>query len=361
MSRRELLLQEIREGRTYLESLPETVNIEFTGKCHVDPPCTYCVGKHAEGYVAPGHISDELLNQYWPYLLQARRVNDCTYGEFQLYPAHETVVQRLSEAGVYFGFTTTGQLLTEKRSRFLIAHADKLEFAVSLNAATEATYFQYQGKGFDVAIRNLQRFCTLHTELRPGKPLPFSLSYIVMRGNRHEVLDFLRLAQSMGVDRIILRHLFDMRAGAFETSAFGYLFRYEDERLWYADYLEIRGQIEEREEFRGLNISFEWKPEQSFIREQAEDGIDIPCLFPWKFLCVRPLHDMYTPCCFLKKSVAPPSEHRIEDVWNGEVIVGMRTELAAGKVPHFCRTHGDACPLVLESHRPAAPLVQISL
>jgi hypothetical protein len=63
----------------------------------------------------------------------------------------------------------------------------------------------------------------------------------------------------------------------------------------------------------------------------------------------------------LKKSIAPPSEHRVEDVWNGEIIVGMRTELAAGKVPHFCRTHGDACPLVLESHRPAAPLVQIAL
>jgi hypothetical protein len=61
VSSRALLLQEIREGRTYLESLPETVNIEFTGKCHVDPPCTYCVGKNAAGYVAPGHISEELL------------------------------------------------------------------------------------------------------------------------------------------------------------------------------------------------------------------------------------------------------------------------------------------------------------
>ena len=162
MSDRALLLREIREGRTYLESLPETVNIEFTGQCHVNPPCTYCVGKNAPGYVAPGHIGDELLDQYWPYLLQARRVNDCTYGEFQLYPGHETVVQRLSDAGVQFGFTTTEQLLTEKRSRFLIAHADQLEFAVSLNAATEATYFQYRGKGYDVAIRNLRRFAALH-------------------------------------------------------------------------------------------------------------------------------------------------------------------------------------------------------
>lgn len=355
----ELLLREIRERRTRLESLPDTVNVEFTGKCHVHPPCTYCVGKNMEGYSEPGHISDSTLEQYWPYMLQARRVNDCTFGELQLYPGHETVIERLSDAGVRFGFTTIGQLLTERRARFLIQHADTVEFAISINAATPETYFKYQGGGYETVIRNIRRFVELHAELRPGEELPFALSYIVMNGNRHEVLAFLRLAASLGVRKIILRHLFDMKAGTYSASSFGYHFLYEEERLTLADYIAIRELVENSGEFQALNINYEWKPEESFIREQAEPGIDIPCLFPWKFLCVRPLHNVYTPCCFLKRSIALPSENTIDEVWNGEVMVGMRTELAAGKIPHYCRTYGDACPLVLES-RPAPPrLVQI--
>lgn len=355
-----LWLREIQERRTHLQSLPVTFNVEFTGKCHVKPPCTYCVGKNMEGYEEPGHISDAQLEEYWPYMLQAKRVNDCTYGELQLYPGHENVIQRLSDAGVKFGFTTIGQLLTEKRARFLIAHADTVEFAVSMNAATEDTYYKYQGKGYEIVVRNLNRFVELHRELRPGKQLPLVLSFIVMRGNRHEVVPFLRLAAAIGIEKIIFRHLFDMRAGTYSAASFGYDFRYEDERLEYADYLAVRREVEAESEFAGMNIHFEWKPEESFIREQAEDGIDIPCLFPWKFLCVRPLHNLYTPCCFLKRSIAMPSDTSIQEVWNGEIMVGMRTELAAGKIPHFCRTYGDACPLVLESHR-LAPLVQISL
>jgi MoaA/NifB/PqqE/SkfB family radical SAM enzyme len=356
---RQLLLSEIRQRRTRLQSLPATVNVEFTGKCHVHPPCTYCVGKNSPGYQEPGHISDSHLEQYWPYLLQAARVNDCTYGELHLYPGHETVIRRLSAAGVKFGFTTIGQLLTEKRARFLIEHADTLEFAISLNAATPETYTRYHGSGFELVIRNVERFVALHRQLRPGMPMPFLLSFIVMSGNRHEVFDFLRLAKRIGAERIIFRHLFDMRAGNYAVNSFGYNFVYEAERLPYASYLALHAQVENNPEFDGLKIYFEWTPGLSFIEEQAEPGVDIPCLFPWKFLSIRPLHDMFTPCCFLKRSIATPSQTTVEEVWNGEIMVGMRTELAAGRIPHYCRTYGDACPLVLQSHR-SPELLQIA-
>lgn len=346
-----LLLQEIRERRTFLQSPPDTLNIEFSDVCHMDPPCTYCVGKNKDGYRERGHVSDAQLARYWPSFLRARRVNDCTYGELQLYPGHQRVIERLSAAGVRFGFTTTGQLLTANRARFLITHAATVEFAVSLNAATPDTYRKYHGDGFSTVLRNLRRFVELHGELRPGQPLPVSLSYIVMRGNLHEVFPFLELASALGVSRLALRHLFDFRAGQYQVNSFGYLFDYERERLQYSEYLRLRTQIEDTPAFSHLNIHFEWKPEQSFIQEQAEPGVDIPCLFPWKFLSIRPLHDSYTPCCFLKRSIALPSQSTLEEVWNGEVMVGMRTELAAGLIPRFCRTYGDACPLVLASFR----------
>ena len=43
---RALRLREIRAGRSVLRSTPATINIEFSGRCNVWPPCTYCVGKN---------------------------------------------------------------------------------------------------------------------------------------------------------------------------------------------------------------------------------------------------------------------------------------------------------------------------
>src|SRR5688500_2434366 len=114
--RRAWLRFEIRRRRSTLSSRPETINIELTGKCNVKPPCTFCVGKNLPTYHEPAHLD---LDRYWPHMLRARRVNDCSYGEPMLAPSFEGVVARLAAAGVKFGFTTNGLLLTERRARFL--------------------------------------------------------------------------------------------------------------------------------------------------------------------------------------------------------------------------------------------------
>lgn len=124
-----------------------------------------------------------------------------------------------------------------------------------------------------------------------------------------------------------------MRAGSYGVNSRGHEFVSADERLTYDSSVSLRSLIEATNEFSGRNIHFEWSSGESFIRQQADPGIDIPCLFPRKFRHIRPLHNPSTPCCLLKRSIASPSETSVEDVWNGEVMVGTRTELAARKVP----------------------------
>jgi MoaA/NifB/PqqE/SkfB family radical SAM enzyme len=346
--RRAWLRFEIRHRRATLTSAPATINIELTGKCNVKPACTFCVGKNLPLYHEPGHLD---LERYWPHLLRARRVNDCSYGEPLLAPAFEHVVARLAAAGVRFGFTTNGLLLTERRARFLAEHGDGLDFCVSVNAATATTYAIHHGQDFPRLIANLKRFVEIHAETRPGKPLPMLLSFIVMRSNRDEVFDFLRLAQEIGVKRILLRHLFDLGHDEFTVNNFGYHFVYREEMLPLEEYQAIERRV--REERPPLDVEFAWNPKDSFIAEQAEEGVDIPCLFPWKFLSIRPLHDIYAPCVYLKQPMASPSKMSIEEVWNGEVMRGLRSSLAAGRVPDYCMANGHNCPLVLQERAKA--------
>jgi MoaA/NifB/PqqE/SkfB family radical SAM enzyme len=351
---------EIRLRRERLISRPATVNIELTGRCNVKPACTFCVGKNLPGYREPGHLDWE---RYWPQLLSAERVNDCSYGEPLLHPDFEATVEQLAAAGVKFGFTTNGLLLDEKRARFLAERGPGLDMCVSLNAATPETYYQHHGKDMGKVLANLERFVALHEGLHPAAPMPLVVSFIVMKSNRHEVFEFLRLAQRLGARAALLRHLFDIGAGSFAANNFGLQFVYEEERLTLQEYQAIESEIRGSAEFsvaeksfggpRGarpaLELYFAWSSKDCFIAEQAEPGVDIPCLFPWKFLCVRPLHGSFTPCVYLKKkSVAPSPEASFEEVWNGEIMRGLRRSLARGQVPDFCMAYGDPCPLVLE-------------
>lgn len=349
---------QVRRGQERLWAPPGTINIELTGRCNVKPPCTFCVGKNAPGYEEPGHLTD-MLAAHWPDLLRADRVNDCSYGEPLLHPDFEEVVARLTDAGVTFGFTTNGLLLTERRARFLAERAAHIDMCVSFNAATAETYRKHHGRDFATLLANVERYVALLDELEPRGPVPLMVSFIVMRSNEHEVFDFLRLADRLGARVVLLRHLFEVGRD-YAVDNFGHAFAYEEERLPFERYLALEAEVRAR--FRSarpadgprppLEVSFAWNPRDSFIAEQAEPGVDIPCLFPWKFLCVRPIAGSYQPCVYLKrKSVSDPRAGTVRDVWNGEVLREMRRTLATGRIPEFCLTYGDPCPLVMEERQ----------
>lgn len=347
---RALRMREIRAGKSVLRSTPATVNIEFSGRCNVWPPCTYCVGKHGPEYQEPGPISEQQLAPYWNFLLSADRVNDQTYGEPLMYPHIEQLIERMGEAGVKFGFTSNGLLLNEKKARLIAKHGENVDLCISINAASKETYFAHQGKDFDKLIANIERLVAIHNQLRPGAPVPLILSFIVMRSNQHELIEFIRLTRRLGVSQLLFRHLFDLNVPNFETSVFGHNFVYGQEMLTLAEYQELERQVRASgDSAKGdIKIYFTWNSSDSFIAQQAEPGIDIPCLFPWKFLCIRPIHGYYTPCCFIKHGIAKTSEMTAEEVWNGEVMQSLRRDLAKREVPKYCCEHSDICPLVLE-------------
>lgn len=343
---------QLRLGHKRLLAPPATVNIELTGRCNVKPPCTFCVGKNEPGYQEPGHVRE--LERHWPALLRAERVNDCSYGEPLLHPDFDAVVARLTAAGVTFGFTTNGLLLGESRARFLAERGAHLDMCVSFNAASATTYRQHHGRDFATVVANVERFVAVHEALHPRGKMPLVLSFIVMRSNQHEVFDFLRLADRLGARAVLLRHLFDVRKD-YAVDNFGLAFSYERERLPFERYQEIEAEV--RSGFASarppggrrppLELYFVWNAKDAFIAEQSEPGVGIPCLFPWKFLSIRAVSGTYQPCVYLKRQHVGSLEEPLESVWNGEILRGLRRELAAGQVPRFCQEHGDPCPLVI--------------
>jgi MoaA/NifB/PqqE/SkfB family radical SAM enzyme len=365
-ARRLLRRFEIRRRRVRLLSRPAVVNIELTGRCNVKPACTFCVGKNLPTYHEPGHLSEEQLASFWPWLSGAERVNDCSYGEPLARPDFLPILDRLRAAGVFVGFTSNGLLLNEQKARFLVERGETLDLCISLNAATRETYWAHHGQDWEKLLANVRGLVAAHDRARPGQPVPLMLSFIVMQSNRHEVVPFLRLASDLGARVALLRHLFDIGIRGFTANNFGHHFDYDAETLPFAEYQAIEAEVRAMPELRApragrepLAIAFAWNGRDSFIAEQAEPGVDVPCLFPWKFLSIRPLHGFVAPCVYLKRGVATPQETTVAQIWNGQVMTGLRRELKHGRVPAFCMEHGNCCPLVLEQRAAAGAPVAV--
>jgi MoaA/NifB/PqqE/SkfB family radical SAM enzyme len=344
-----LQLKEIAQKTVELQSRPSTYNIELTGRCNYNPPCVFCVGKNRPNYNPPGNLDISIIEKSWASLSQAERINDCSYGEPLLHPRFEPFVERLAFAGIKFGFSTNGLLLTEKKAEFLVKHSGIAEFVVSLNAATPETYYRLHGQDINTVIGNVKRFIELFEAEHGSGELPLILSYIVMRSNADEVMDFLSLTRSLGVNNVMFRPLLDFVAGShYVCDNFGHEFDYGNEKLGLDYYKELESHIKSRSEFSTMNLSYQWSSQESFVAEMLDGDSDIPCLFPWKFLNIRDLHDMYLPCMFLQESIGSPSEASVDDIWNSKTLIKMRESLASGDIPRFCSEHSVSCPLILE-------------
>lgn len=192
---RALNTAEIRQGTTFLKSKPLQVNIELMGICNVDPPCVFCTGKNF------GHNYEKLdaghLEKYRSFLDHCEHINEDSFGEPLMHSGLIGLAQKVTARGQQFSFVTNGLLLNERRAIGLAKCGPKLGFHVSFNEATADTYFKLCGKDFGLLVENVRRYVSIYKQLNSGALPDLTLTFIVMKINRAEVIDFLRLAREL--------------------------------------------------------------------------------------------------------------------------------------------------------------------
>jgi MoaA/NifB/PqqE/SkfB family radical SAM enzyme len=339
-----LNLEEIRSGLTILKSKPVQMNIDLTGRCNINPPCVFCDGR-AGGY-GYGHLDDASLMPHIPFISQCSRITDCSYGEPLMHPQFLQVVKETLERGQAFTFSTNGHLLKQEVSDQLISFGRNFGFSVSLNAASPETYHKLTGKNLSFVLDNIRYFVDKYFTTYNIIP-PLALSFIVMSMNKDEVSDFIRLAHALRIPSINFRHLF-INPGAKPRGDFGYRFDFNAEILPSLEYPRIEEEAGKIADELGITLTFHWKPGDSAIGQLAEPGINIACLFPWKFLFFQThTRNIYT-CCYSDSALMKLSKGRnLEDAWNCSAIQKMRNDFVKGKIPGYCALHGRYCPLIL--------------
>ncbi|HET9766174.1 MAG TPA: radical SAM protein, partial [Thermoanaerobaculia bacterium] len=336
---------EVHAGATRLRSTPLQVNVELTGICNVDPPCVFCSGKNFGHNYPP--LDPAYLERYGEFLERCKHVNEDSFGEPLGHPGLVDLARRVTGNGQEFSFVTNGLLLSPKKAEQLAACGPNLGIHVSFNAANEATFHQLTGKSFARVVENVRCYVETYCRQNDGAAPDLTLTFIVMKVNRHEVGDFLRLARKLGT-KALLAPLHDRPS--VPLGRFGYDFVYTDEMLPYAELLHVGEEALALSRDLGIECLLQWDARNDYaVHGFSEPEVPIPCLVPWRFLFIQEHTQRVFACPYHRHPYGDLRTDTLEEIWNGEAAQEMRFSLVAGEIPKFCRDHSAGCPLVMEA------------
>jgi len=181
------------------------LQVEVTGACNLR--CRMCLVRYRPRL--DRHRASFPLDRFVALLDELPDLEQVTLqglGEPLLHPDLADMIRAAKDRGLTVGFNTNGTLLTGRRiDELLDSGVDWLH--VSVDGATARTFEHIRdGAHFDQVVRNLRRLVAARA--RRGQTHPaVQLNAVLMRSNQHELLDLVRLAADIGVDRLWLQAL----------------------------------------------------------------------------------------------------------------------------------------------------------
>lgn len=193
-------LRDIAEGRI---TAPIHVRLKPTNRCNHG--CDYCCYRNQALAVSERvDLADEIPRNKMREIVRdlgemgVRAVTLSGGGEPLCYPHILETMQAIRAGGMKLAMLTNGALLEGEAAQLLAREATWVR--ISIDAADGETYAQIRGcplKEFDRVCENLREFSRTKSA---GCEL--GINFIVTRENSRDVLKFLRLAKTLGVNHV---------------------------------------------------------------------------------------------------------------------------------------------------------------
>ncbi len=322
---------------------PICLYLEVSNECNLAcKTCPITYGKVEE----PASLSLEQVKYLVSQFMTVKRVVLHGVGEPLLNRELPKIILWLKEKGIYVLFNSNGTLINQ-RWREALVDSGLDEIRLSLDAATPETFARVRGKPlFDVIVRNIKGLTAFKAERGSLTPL-VSLWLTGLRDTLKELSDFIRLAHSLGIERVYLQRLVywegntDDQMARPEQSLFNSLGGEEEELIRSAESLA-----------RSVGISFEASgattPSASLLGEMQEQPWSA-CMRPWTLMYISARGSAF-PCCIAPFSTADLSHlslgnaftQDLASIWNGKRYQEFRRRLLSAEPPECCKGCG-AC------------------
>lgn len=200
-------------GVDTLTTYPWNITIPIADVCNAR--CTFC-SSWIEGTRV---LKLEEVERFAEVLRYARLLGIAGHGEPLAHPNGEEIFDRISrytDPRCQSYIITNGVFLNKRRE--LLEKLNVTTYNISLNAATPPTHDVVMGLGSDAfaaiieSIRALvqlrhRRARSIAQRLSGQQQIQVNISFVITRDNVHEIADFVRLGNELGVTNIYLRTL----------------------------------------------------------------------------------------------------------------------------------------------------------
>jgi MoaA/NifB/PqqE/SkfB family radical SAM enzyme len=335
---KDLNYQEIRAGATLLQSKPLFFWFDLAGPCNLD--CKHC-GFNVFGRTSDAEVSEdvyaEVIDQLMPsaYICNLGGTN---WGEMTIAKTFHRFLQDCKKYQVKVNLTTNGTRITDEWFDDLLDTLTVVGFSME---GIEEEFEKIRGFKWRFFLKNIAKVCQGRADR--GKDFRVEWRYCAHADNIHQLPAMIRLAKSIGVDRIQIMNL----------KPFVLAQKYK--MLHYHRSLANQYFAQARQVAQELGIAVNVPPEfdtGSWDTNLVQLGLlrhnqtadphaieMVNCYHPWQTCSINELGDI-KPCCVYWRSMGKMSRGGFASVWNGRKYRRLRKQVNArssDKICYACR------------------------
>ena len=235
-------------------------------------------------------------------------LNITNYGEPFIHKQLYEMISYVKNKGIKVSVGTNGHYLNNEEGvkRFILSGVD--EVYVSLDGTDQEIYSRYRvGGDFKKVVDGLRLLVEMRNKLKRRLPV-VEIQFLVMRHNEEQISSIRRLAQDIGVDRLILKPV------SFNVSEWG---NQDVEKR----FKECMPENESFRLYRMVSGRIEWKK-----------PIENRCDYLWLGLVI--LWDgTIVPCCIDPRGDLKMGEvtDGIRNIWNSTKYINLRRQILENK------------------------------
>lgn len=298
--------------KDYCHNLPLTAQIEPTLRCNLK--CTMCVREH----FSQGDMKLDDFKRTIDQLDCLVKIHLQGLGEPFLHPHIFEMIDYANSKNIMVSVITNGTLFSDRIVE-RVAKSDIFEIGVSIDSVEKKSYEAIRvGADFDRVLSGVKK---LSKALR-GKNTSLFLAVTIMRSNMHMIPDFVRLAHSVGVKRVVFQRV---QTKDDFVSYYKSDFRKSKEFVAHDEVKAVFNRAKPVAESLGVKILFE----EEVVR----------CQWPWRGVYITWNGDI-TPCCMIvdPKSMPLGNVFRtpLKLLWNSPAYRALRRSLLRRKPLPAC-------------------------
>ncbi|MCI0743380.1 MAG: radical SAM protein [Gemmataceae bacterium] len=334
--------EEIRSGATYLKSRPLFFWFDLNGSCNLE--CAHC-GFHLDGRTSEQEVADDIYAKIMAELMPTAYVcnlGGTNWGEMTIAKSFGRFLRDCKAHQVKINLTTNGTRMSDEWFDDLLETLTVIGF--SMEGMAEQ-FEQMRGFKWRFFLKNVEKVCQGRADR--GKDFRIEWRFCAHADNIHQLPDMIRLAHSIGVDRIQVMNL----TPYLPAQKFKMLFyhrslanRYFEEARTLAQQLGV--QVNVPSDFATgtfdtaplLQIGL---PGKSANGAAHDPGVleMVNCFHPWQTCSINELGNV-KPCCIYWRSMGSIANNNFASVWNGRRYRKLRRQVnqpGSNDICHSCR------------------------